>query len=168
MPAGLPWIPLDVDFPTSRKAISLGVALQQPLAWAHVVRLWTWAARNAADGHVEGPDAVHVIEQAVGWTGEPGAFVGACCLPHVRLLDCLSKGFVIHDWADHCLPHIEKRERERARVTAYRDRTRTVRVQKPYVRGEREREREEEDLHVHSQASNRPLSAVGFKSGDNT
>ena len=169
MPAGLPWIPLDVDFPGSRKAIALGVALQNPLAWAYVVRTWTWAARNAPDGVVEGPDAVAVLELAAGWTGERGAFVAACALPHIRLLDETQRGFVIHDWADHCGPHIEKREKDRERMARLRltrkqnaNGSRTVRVTFGDGPGERDKEREKED-HASSQASNRSLTAVGFK-----
>lgn len=138
--AGLPWIPLDVAFPTSRKAVALGIALQEPLSWAYVVRLWTWCATHAADGRIEGPDAVAVLEHAAGWTSRPGELARAMSLPHIRLLDETSSGFAVHDWDDHCGAHVEKRHKERARLKSYRDRTRTERVRNPYVRGERERE----------------------------
>jgi hypothetical protein len=144
--AGLPWIPLAVDFPDSRKAVALGVALGNPLAWAYVVRLWTWAARNAQDGRVEGPDAVAVIEHAACWNGSPGAFVEAASLPHIALLDHTERGFSVHDWADHCGAHVEKREKDRARMRASRkrNRSRTVREPSTHVPGEREKETERE------------------------
>lgn len=144
--AGLPWIPLAVDFPDSRKAVALGVALQNPLAWAYVVRLWTWCAKNAQDGRVEGPDAVTVVEHAAGWNGSPGALVEAASLPHIALLDATEKGFSVHDWSDHCGAHVEKREKDRLRMRRARkkNRSRTLREPSAHVPGERERERETE------------------------
>lgn len=120
MGAGLPWIPLHVSFPTSRKSIALGVALRNPLAWAYVVRLWTWAATHAGDGLIEGPDAVAVIEHAAGWTDSPGSLVEAMSLAHIRLLDPTSAGFRIHDWDEHCAPHIQKRDKDKERMRNYR------------------------------------------------
>lgn len=144
--AGLPWIPLSVDFPDSRKAVALGVALQNPMAWAYIVRLWTWAAKNAQDGRIEGPDSVAVIEHAAGWNGSPGSLVEAASLPHIALLDVIDRGFAVHDWADHCGAHVEKREKDRARMRRSRkaNRSRTVREPSAHVPGEREREIEKE------------------------
>ena len=163
--AGLPWIPLDVAFPTSRKAVALGIALREPLAWAYVVRIWTWCAQHAADGRVEGPDAVAVLEHAAGWATRPGELVAAMSLPHIRLLDETSGGFAIHDWDEHCGAHVEKRERERKRITAYRNRTRTARVQNKYVRGERERESNTESDHISDPATLNRISSVGGYGG---
>jgi hypothetical protein len=97
----LDWIPLDTDFIGGRKAIALGVATQNPLAWAYVVKLWSWAAENARDGDITGPDAVAVIESAAGWSGTPGDLARCMALPHIRLLDETGRGFHIHDWEDH-------------------------------------------------------------------
>lgn len=113
--AGLPWIPLDVGFPTGEHAVALRVALQEEFAWARVVRVWAWVAVHRADGRIEGPAAVAMIESAAGWTGSPGAFVEALCLPHVGLLDQTDRGFYVHNWHLHCGAHIEKREKDRAR-----------------------------------------------------
>jgi hypothetical protein len=140
--AGLPWVQLDVTFPTSGKAIALGIALQQPLAWAHVARLWCYAAQHQADGRFVGPAAVATITAGAGWAGKPEEFVEALALPHVRLLDPIEGGYAIHDWLDYAGAHIEKREKERARLRTYRERTRTERGQNTYVRGDIERERE--------------------------
>ena len=143
MPASLHWIPLDVEFPTSGKAIALGVALGNPSAWCHVVRLWCWCARNAPDGAVSGPAAVAVMEHAAGWTGPAGAFVEACALRHIRLLDETTDGYAVHDWADHCGAHVEKRRRDSSRMKDYRKR-----VRERYANGtrtDRERYREEEE-----------------------
>jgi hypothetical protein len=113
--AGLPWIPLETRFPTGEHAIALGVALQNPMAWAHVVRLWAWAASNRADGRFEGPAAVATIETAAGWSGSPGAFAEAMSLRHIGLLDVTERGFYIHNWHIHCGAHIEKRVKDRVR-----------------------------------------------------
>jgi hypothetical protein len=152
--AGLPWIPLATDFPDSRKALALGVALSDPLAWAYVVRLWTWCAKNAADGRIEGPDSVAVLEHAACWKGSPGAFAEAASLPHVRLLDITERGFAIHDWHEHCGAHVEKREKDRERMKRARNanRSRTVREQNAHVRGEREREKEIENTYLVGEA----------------
>jgi hypothetical protein len=113
--SGLPWIPLDVGFSTGEHAIALRVALQEEFAWARVVKLWSWVAVHRADGRVEGPAAVQIIESAAGWTGTPGAFVEVLCLPHINLLDHTSSGFYVHNWHLHCGAHIEKREKDRER-----------------------------------------------------
>jgi hypothetical protein len=102
----LDWIPLDVSFPRGRKAVALGIATGTPLAWAYVVLLWTWAAENARGGEIIGPDAEGILEHAAGWTGTKGALVEAMALPHIRLLDELSNGYRIHDWAEHTGHHI--------------------------------------------------------------
>lgn len=102
----LDWIPLDVSFPRGRKAVALGIATSTPLAWAYVVQLWAWAAENARNGEVTGPDSVAVLEHAAGWTGAPGVLVECMALPHIALLDPLSNGFKIHDWEKHTGKHI--------------------------------------------------------------
>lgn len=113
--SGLPWIPLDVGFPTGEHAVALRVALQEEFAWARVVRLWAWVAQHRADGRIEGPAAVAMIESAAGWSGTPGAFVDVLCLRHIGLLDVTERGFYVHNWHLHCGAHIEKREKDRAR-----------------------------------------------------
>lgn len=151
---GLPWIPLDVAFPGSRKALALSIATQQPLAWAYVVRLWCWAAQHAADGRIEGPDAVSVIEHAAGWDKTPGALVGAMTAAHIRLLDETSAGFAIHDWSEHCGAHVEKRERDKTRMRRAREanRSRTVHEPNAHVRGE-SKSKSESEIYKKQQAA---------------
>lgn len=111
--AGLPWIQVHTDLPTHAKAIRLRVELQTEWAWAHVVRLWLWAAQHSGDGVFEGQGCEIVIEDAAGWKDKPGDFVRAC----VRhgFLDETSNGYRIHDWDEYAGAHVAKRERDRER-----------------------------------------------------
>jgi hypothetical protein len=161
--SGLPWIPLAVDFPDSRKSVALGVALQQDQAWAYIVKLWTWFAKNAPEGRIDGPDAVAVIEHAAGWKGSAGELVGAAVLPHIQLLDDTGKGFAIHDWADHCGAHVEKREADRLRMRRLRkkNRSRTSREPSAHVPGETDRDKETDMEREASPTDNRPSGGAG-------
>ena len=115
--AGLPWIELDVDMPLHPKCVRLGRRLKNPLAWAHVVQLWTHCAKFNVKGVFEGPDAEHDLASAAGWDKEPPVFVKA--LVDCRFLDSISGGYVVHDWEERAAPHLAKRlkdaERQRER-----------------------------------------------------
>ena len=42
-----------------------------------MIRLWCWARVNAPEGRIAGRSPGRLVEGAVGWTGEAGAFVTA-------------------------------------------------------------------------------------------
>jgi hypothetical protein len=122
--AGLPWIKVHTDLPTHPKAIRLRIELQDEWAWAHVVRLWMWAAQHSGDGRFEGVGSGVVIEDSAGWKGKPGDFVAACV--RCGFLDETSSGYAIHDWEEHAGAHVAKRQREAERKRKSRDRPRDV------------------------------------------
>lgn len=163
---GLPYVPLYVVFPRGKEAIALRVALQKPKAWAYVAEMWCGVAQNAADGRVEGPAAVHQLEDWAGWDGAPGAFVEALCLPHIGLLDVTERGFYVHNWDLHCGLHIQKREKDRERKRASRktkdtsaDGPRKVRGQKKDVRRKSTEEVELEQKQITTTTSAKPTPA---------
>ena len=80
------WIRVDVALPTHRKTLELSEALEEPLAFAYMVRLWCWARFSTPGGRVSGRKPGRMVEAAVGWTGKPGAFVSAGPLDRGRAL----------------------------------------------------------------------------------
>lgn len=165
--AGLPWIPLEVGFPTGPHAIALSVALGKPRAWSYAAQLWCWAADHQADGRFEGPAAVATVEAAAGWDGDPGKLVEVMALSHIGLLDVTERGFYIHNWHLHCGAHIEKREKDRVRhrVGGSKEPPRKLHGATKEVRQnsahEKEREREKEKDQKH--APGKPAPPSGFK-----
>lgn len=74
----------------------LGISKAQAIG--HVISLWCWTLRMAADGDLRSFDAED-LEIAAEWEGEQGAFTTAAL--GVKLLDKGRYGFVIHDWGDY-------------------------------------------------------------------
>lgn len=89
-------IRIDVSLPTHPLSQELARLLCEPLAFGRMVRLWCWAAGNAPDGFITGSCAVRVVEEAAGWTGEPGVFVDAAL--EVGFLSRVGDTLVLHGW----------------------------------------------------------------------
>lgn len=112
---GLPWIKVYADLPEHPKSLDLADAVGEPLAWAHMVKLWTWCSRYACDGRIQRSRA----ELAAGWTGKRGVFVAAAV--EVGFLEEDGPDHVVaHDWTETQKGHIDKLERDRLAAAARR------------------------------------------------
>ena len=89
-------IRIDVSLPSHPLSEQLGRLLAEPLAFGRMVQLWCWAAGNAPDGFITGSRSARVVEDAAGWTGEPGAFVDAAL--EVGFLSRVGDTLVLHGW----------------------------------------------------------------------
>lgn len=119
--AGLPWIRSYTSIRTDPRSLVLGRMLGDSHAYARILDLRLWLADNAPDGVVPGPHAEVVVEEAVGWRGEPGAFAKAAMdsgflrAAPVRDLSGSGAGYGLEDvdWADEQAAHLAKVERDR-------------------------------------------------------
>ena len=108
---GLPWIKVYADLPDHPKSLDLGVFLENPLAWGHVLQLWLWCSRFARDGRVPRAHA----ERAAGWNGERGRFICAAVTAGFLEDDLDDKEhLIVHDWDVTQQAHLEKAERDAA------------------------------------------------------
>lgn len=114
----LPWIKVYADLPDHPRAVDLGDLLGSPLAWAHLVSLWTHCARYDADGIVRGMAPDRAVERAARWTGEPGAFVRAA--EATRWIARVKDGWSVVGWVEHQKSHLDKMERDRVRAAERR------------------------------------------------
>lgn len=104
------WLKVHADLPFHPKSIELGVVVENPLAWAHVVQLWGWCLRNAPDGRVSSRHAGAVVENACGWRGAKGILFEA--LVSVGFLEREESCVVVHDWDEEQRPVLEKAARD--------------------------------------------------------
>jgi hypothetical protein len=118
------WISVHQAVWTHRKTYALAdlLALDETYAAAHVIRLWTWALDNSAEGGGIGNSA-RVIARAAGWPGDPVLFLEA--LVGCGWLDETEDGYVIHDWEEYGGKLVEKRRSEADRLRKWRDEQRT-------------------------------------------
>lgn len=72
----LPWIKVYTSLPTHHKADHLEDLLNAPMAWAHVVQLWLWAAHQNTHGNLT-KYSERAISRHAGWTGDPHLFCSA-------------------------------------------------------------------------------------------
>lgn len=91
-------IRLDVNFFESPKTIKLQRRLGLEGVTA-LIRLWTWAAKNRAEGDLSGLDDED-IEIAAGWIGS-GDRSFASTLNELHWLDGEPGHYVLHQWRDH-------------------------------------------------------------------
>jgi hypothetical protein len=117
--AGLPWIAVHRDLPRHRKALALGVALEDLRGWTYLVEGWLWAAENAPEGVIRGEAAAMVLEAACGWRGEPGRFAAAAI--KVGFVDPVGEGLAFHDWEEHEGAHIAAAKASAKRAKAWRE-----------------------------------------------
>lgn len=116
----LPWIKVYADLPEHPKSLDLADFLNEPLAFAYIVRLWCWCSRFAQDGRVPR----NRVEHAAKWSGKKGMFLQAA----------IASGFleeppddpdhvVAHDWTVAQRAHLDKMERDRERQSQKRRET---------------------------------------------
>jgi hypothetical protein len=156
MRAGLDWLKVSVDLADHKKALHLAAILGEPLAFAYLIRLWSWCGKgNAMDGNVRGPSAdcpwTVLVESACGWQKDRGQLANALVSAGwLDLVDGGEGGVSVHDWDEHAGAFLEKaeKERERARKRRAQQRPRTVRGLSAdcprTVHAERERKRKSE------------------------
>jgi hypothetical protein len=164
MRAGLDWLKVSVDLADHKKSLHLAALLNEPLAFAYLIRLWSWCGKgNAMDGIIRGMSAECprnvrgmsadvpwnvLVESAVAWRGDSGQLADA--LVTAGWLDPIEGGVKVHDWDEHAGAFIQKAEKERARKRAKRNgnpprNVRGMSAECPRTRlQERERERERE------------------------
>ena len=118
---GEPWFRLDANVPDTASAYKLGVSLNNPLAWAHVVSLYCWCRVNQRDGDLtDVPEGLIAI--ASKYTGDPKLFVQA--MIEAEYLAREDGRLTVVDWGLKNGGTAEIREYERARKRRYRERTR--------------------------------------------
>ncbi len=95
--AAMPHVKVYADLAEHPKSLRLAGLLNQPMAWAHVLKLWMWASRHAVDGNLAPiPDAD--IASLAGWTRDASLFVDA--LVAVGFMD----GRQLHDYEERQNP----------------------------------------------------------------
>lgn len=126
---GLGWIEVDANLRTHRKAVHLAALVGDRRAWTYLVELWCWASQNEPTGIIRGAAARMVLEQVIGWSGEPGKLADA--MIESRWVDAQEDGLYIHDWHEHQGAHIAKAEKDAERKRQTRERVeRRYRVQR--------------------------------------
>lgn len=120
------WIRVDVSLPTHHKSLELAQILGLDRAHSLMVDLWCWAQVNAPDGRIGGRNPVRMVETAVGWQGEAGAFVDAAL--EARFLDRDGDVLVLHNWEEHNGKALKRAEESAGRMRAYRERKETERT----------------------------------------
>ncbi|HNU82330.1 MAG TPA: hypothetical protein PKO05_02710 [Thermoanaerobaculia bacterium] len=122
MTAGLTWLRLDADLPGHPKVRRLARALgiEPVTAIGHVVTLWCWALRYAADGDLAAFTADD-LEDGAGWGGERGAFARA--LEEVGFVDRDDQGAELHGWRERQERVVAVRAATRERVRRHRGRS---------------------------------------------
>lgn len=119
--AGLTWLRLDADLPGHPKVRRLARALgiEPVTATGHVVTLWCWALRYAAEGDLSAFTADD-LEDGAGWGGERGAFARA--LEEVGFVDRDDQGAELHGWRERQERVVAVRAATRERVRRHRGR----------------------------------------------
>lgn len=106
---GLPWFRLDVDFVQHPKCAELALALGIREAWPRIIQLWSWVARVAPDGDLQGLDD-RTVARAAGWSGPPAKFVEA-----LRSTGWLDPDGKLHGWLEYQGKYLERLEKDRIR-----------------------------------------------------
>jgi hypothetical protein len=115
----LPWIKVYADLHDHPRALDLADALGRPLAWAHLVALWCWCSRHAAEGRIEGRNLSRLVERAAQWDGAPGEFLAAAV--EVGWLEHDGEALLVVGWDKHQRAHLERAEKDAARKRQSRD-----------------------------------------------
>lgn len=109
----LPWIKLDVDLADHPKAHDLCDRLDEPLAWARMVLVWSYCAKFAPDGIIRGANPGRTIERAARWAGKAGRFVE--CAIASGFLRSVEGGIEAHDFVDRNGAHADRRRKDAER-----------------------------------------------------
>jgi hypothetical protein len=125
------WIRVNRELPTHWKSLDLAEALNEPLAWAYVVRLWAWCIDNAPAGEIPGRNPARTLEQGAGWTGAPGELANA--LVACGFVDRDGDAFHVHDWENHNGKALKHAKDEAKRLADYREKKTAGRSGSPSV-----------------------------------
>jgi hypothetical protein len=119
------WSRVDQSVRTHRKTLHVADALDLPVmpnVVGYLTGLWLWALDNADESGTL-PVTAKVLERAVVWTGEAGAFVDA--LLNAGFLDRSDDGnLVIHDWPEYTGMLFEQRRANAERQRKSREQKR--------------------------------------------
>lgn len=117
----LPWFALYADLPDHPKSQALGDELGNPMAWAHVVALWSWCSKFNPAGRFDGPAAGRAIERNARWAGKAGRFVDAAIVAgFLDRDDGGGDGLTCHNFHARNQSHLTKVEKDRERMRARR------------------------------------------------
>lgn len=168
------WVEAHADMARHPKVFRFGRFLRrthvESIGW--LLMFWHWALDNAPDGELcpEGWDGglrecdFNVLENGVGWDGEPGTFVQS--LVRAGLVDGDQwQGFRIHDWMDYTGKQVVRRRQNAERTKANRGELRaSVIARDGYVCGICGGDVEAGDVHLDHI---RPVSKGGPTTFDN-
>lgn len=88
-----------VSFFTHKKTIRLIRKLRLEGPW-YLLKLWAWAREHCPDGNLEDMTKQD-IEEAIGWTGESGAFMEAITAEDTLHVVRIDDNYVLHNWEKH-------------------------------------------------------------------
>jgi hypothetical protein len=117
------YLEVDEDFPSHPKSVRLCSSLMNPIGWAYMIKLWSWARKYQKDGDLAAYEPSE-IEYAVGWAIADGKFYAAAV--RVGFIDEVkdSSGAVttrcLHNWMKRSGAGIKKAEDEAARKRVFR------------------------------------------------
>lgn len=103
------WFRVDSSVVDHPKVMELAARLQEPLALAYVIRLWSWVQRYAPDGRIRAA----IVPQLEAFLGAPIGGAGRIqTMADLGLLDSVSDGFLVHDWPEFQGALVEKSKRD--------------------------------------------------------
>jgi len=117
------YLEFDENFPDHPKSVRLCSALQHPVAWAYMAKLWCWARKYQKDGDLTGYEPSE-IEFAIGWTLADGKFYAAAVRAGFIDEERDSSGTVtarrLHNWMKRSGGAIKRMEDEATRKRTFR------------------------------------------------
>lgn len=119
------WIRINRSLPTHWKSQELCDELENPLAWAFMVKLWCWCVDNAPDGNIPGSNPERTLERACGWTGDAGRL--ALAAVRCGFVDKSEAGLAVHGWEEHNGKPLRHAEEEARRLKEYREKKKALR-----------------------------------------
>lgn len=117
------YLEIDEDMPSHPKSTRLCAALQNGVAWAYMIKLWSWARKYQKDGDLSAYDPAE-IEFAVGWSIADGKFYAAAV--KVGFIDETTDGAGnvtsrrLHNWMKRTGGAIRRMEAESAAKREWR------------------------------------------------
>jgi len=151
------WIELHQAVWTHRKTFELAgrLGIDETYAAAHVIRLWSWALDNAADGNLSSLSD-RAIAFGAGWRADVAAFVAA-------LVDAgwLNVDRTIHDWDEYAGRLLERRAEDARRKREKRPSARPMDVRTTSARRPLDVRRTGPDLTGPDRTSTPPTPPTG-------
>lgn len=91
------WFRVEAALVDHPKAMRLAAKLEEPLAIAYLLKLWSWVHRYAPSGEFSA-ELTPQVEAYLGWRGIPGKLLSVAT--EVGLLDLDGGTFCVHDWPE--------------------------------------------------------------------